>query len=400
MGFACALARQCFINEYVWACDTAEWADAQQLRDELIAALDAGSPTEPLSLISVAAYFPLHTLPNVERLLTRDWPAPVRSILVQQVREPAEERLLQDSLPALTAIADPTSRAVQQQYEENPYPRWVKTLPAGGGMSFDSFITKQLPLAPYRPNGKGGAIDMLIAGCGTGQHAIETARLFPEAKMLAVDLSRASLAYAKRQGDALGLKTIEYVQADILEMGSLDRRFDVIESSGVLHHLADPMAGWQVLLSLLRPGGVMWVGLYSELARQDVVAARDFIAQNGFGDGADDIRGARQAMIAAGDDAPFAPITKVGDFFSTSACRDLLFHVQEHRLTLPRIADFLAANELTFLGFDLDPRAARLYQERFPSDAAMTDLADWHQFETENPLTFRNMYQFWVQKAG
>jgi hypothetical protein len=28
----------------------------------------------------------------------------------------------------------------------------------------------------------------------------------------------------------------------------------------------------------------------------------------------------------------------------------------------------------------------------------MTDLDRWHAFETENPMAFVNMYQFWVQK--
>ena len=75
--------------------------------------------------------------------------------------------------------------------------------------------------------------------------------------MLAVDLSLSSLCYAKRKTRELGLTNITYAQADILRLGTLPRRFDVIESSGVLHHLADPLAGWRVLLSLLRPGGFM-----------------------------------------------------------------------------------------------------------------------------------------------
>jgi 2-polyprenyl-3-methyl-5-hydroxy-6-metoxy-1,4-benzoquinol methylase len=60
---------------------------------------------------------------------------------------------------------------------------------------------------------------------------------------------------------AVGRSNIEYGQADILKLGSLGRSFDLIESSGVLHHLADPLAGWRVLLSLLRPGGFMMIGL-------------------------------------------------------------------------------------------------------------------------------------------
>jgi len=77
--------------------------------------------------------------------------------------------------------------------------------------------------------------------------AIETAQRFVGASVLAVDLSVASLAYAKRKTGALDRSNIEYAQADILKLGALERTFDLIESSGVLHHLADPYAGWRVL---------------------------------------------------------------------------------------------------------------------------------------------------------
>ena len=216
--------------------------------------------------------------------------------------------------------------------------------------------------------------------------------------MLAVDLSLTSLCYAQRQTLALGLNNIQYAQADIMRLRSIDRMFDVIECGGVLHHLADPFAGWQVLLSLLRPGGIMRLGLYSEIARRDIVAARDFIAARGYRSDADDIRRCRQELLGCADGTPLKNVTLTTDFFSLNECRDLLFHVQEHRLTLTEIAAFLVANNLQFLGFDLDLQNCRNYVRQFPSDPAMTDLAQWHRYETDNPRTFSGMYQFWVQR--
>src|SRR6185437_5151958 len=124
----------------------------------------------------------------------------------------------------------------------------------------------------------------------------------------------------------LGLP-IAYAQADILELASCGRSFDLIESLGVLHHLADPFAGWRALLSLLRPGGFMLLGLYSETARRPVMAARARIA--GREDSAEKIRRFRQELIQSGDPGSFASILDSEDFFSLSSCRDLLFHVQE-----------------------------------------------------------------------
>ena len=179
--------------------------------------------------------------------------------------------------------------------------------------------------------------EILIAGCGTGQHPVETAQRFPAAKILAVDLSMTSLAYAKRKTIELGIESIEYAQADLLKLRSLGRTFDVIESAGVLHHLENPFEGWRVLLSLLRPNGLMRLGFYSEIARQDIVQVRNLISNAGIGSSPREIRDCRQHLIELKD---YNFITSSSDFFSASTFRDLLFHVQEHRMTLSALANF------------------------------------------------------------
>jgi trans-aconitate methyltransferase len=170
----------------------------------------------------------------------------------------------------------------------------------------------------------------------------------------------------------------------------------MIQSAGVLHHLADPWAGLGVLASLLRPGGVMYVALYSDIARRDVIAARKFIEQRGYGSGAEDIRACRRDLMT--DDA-LKNVAIFNDFFTTSECRDLLFHVQEHRMRLPEIADFLKSSGLRFLGFDLDFRVRQQYAARFPNDRAMINLDHWHELEQDHPYTFAGMYRFWIQKG-
>ena len=83
-----------------------------------------------------------------------------------------------------------------------------------------------------------------------------------------------------------------------------------------------------------------------------------------------------------------------------SECRDMIFHVQEHRFTLPQIKEILGIAELDFIGFSVEPGVIREYAARFVDDASRTNLDYWHYFETEFPDTFRGMYQFWVQKPG
>jgi hypothetical protein len=98
--------------------------------------------------------------------------------------------------------------------------------------------------------------------------------------------------------------------------------------------------------------------------------------------------------------ADFGSTFRTADFFSISACRDLLFHVQEHRMTLTGIAGFLRDNDLALLGFDIKRDVLQAYVQRFPDDQAATNLDQWQAFEHEHPGIFIGMYQFWVQKAG
>src|SRR5262249_39550624 len=140
-------------------------------------------------------------------------------------------------------------------------------------------------------------------------------------------------------------------QADILRLGTIGLSFDLIEAGGVLHHMRDWAEGWRTLVGVLRPGGFMHVALYSALARGDVRSAPRLIAQRSYGDTADAIRRCRQELLQSPDGSPLKNVSKYADFFTTSECRDLLFHVQEHQLTISAIRQFLNDNRLTFIGF-------------------------------------------------
>lgn len=397
LGFACALARQCYINEYVFALSGDELARVNTLIDGLVAA-GSGIATRLPQVAVVAAYAPLYSLSLADTLVAGSWPAPVAALIEQQIREPRAETAARATIPRVTPIDDDVSRTVQAMYEQNPYPRWITVNPARPCESIDAHIQNDVPKAPYRRTNKGGDVDILVAGCGTGRHSIMVAQQFPRARVLAIDLSTASLGYAKTRTAALGITNIEYGHADILALGGIGRTFDMIQSVGVLHHLADAQ-GWRILLSLLRPGGVMLTGLYSETARRDIVAARNFIKARGYGSTAQDIRDVRAEIVAQPEGSPLREVTRFNDFFTTSECRDHLFHVQENRTTLPEIKRFLAENGMRFLGFQFEHGTVQKYLARFPDDPAMIDLDHWDAFEQEWPYTFAGMYRFWIQKA-
>ena len=158
------------------------------------------------------------------------------------------------------------------------------------------------------------------------------------------------MAYAKRKTNELAVNNIEYMQADILELEKLNKTFDIIESGGVLHHMHDPFAGWQVLVNCLKPGGLMR-GLYSELARQHIVKLREkyvmkVLVQKDF-----EMKLFRLNMIES-KIKHYKEIQNFNDFYSLSEFRDLLFHVQEHRFTIPQIKSCLTNLGLKFCGFE------------------------------------------------
>lgn len=73
-----------------------------------------------------------------------------------------------------------------------------------------------------------------------------------------------------------------------------------------------------------------------------------------------------------------------------------LFHVQEHRFTWLDIKKMIDKAGLKLVSVLIDPGSRNRYQERYDDDPVMLSLKNWHEFEVQNPITFRNMYYFWV----
>jgi 2-polyprenyl-3-methyl-5-hydroxy-6-metoxy-1,4-benzoquinol methylase/Flp pilus assembly protein TadD len=395
--FCSGLAVQAFLTDYAWYVTDEEENAIETLASRIDETIRHGGLSDllPGRLAVLAAYRPLHTLRTAQDIARMSGSPRFSNLIGIQVKGPLEERVLRAEIPRLTPISNEVSQEVRALYEENPYPRWVRATRAPEPVYLPSFIAN---LGGQTPADASFATpDVLVAGCGTGQHPLFAASFYKDAKVVAIDLSLESLGYALRKTRESGVMNIEYAQADILELGGLDRRFHVIESGGVLHHLADPIAGWRVLVDLLRPQGLMNIAVYSEIARRTVVKGREYIANRGYQPTAADIRRFRRDILTRPDDDPLAPLRSFKDLFNISECRDLLFHVQEHRFTLPQIKQALADLGLRFLGFRYPPNAAA-YRQRFPDDPHMRSLDNWHVFEQENPDSFIAMYNFWAQK--
>jgi SAM-dependent methyltransferase len=291
-----------------------------------------------------------------------------------------------------TAFADPVTREVADQYRSWPYPTWSR-VPAIRPTTLPAAIEE---LDGGRPSTLPAAAEVLVAGCGTGREAALTALRFPDARVTAIDISETSLAYAEARCRALGLDRVDFRLLDLHRVDALGKAFDFITSSGVLHHLPDPEAGWAKLVAVLKPGGAMHVMVYSKIGRLKVRAAQSLVADlRGRPVDDDLLRSVRRRLI---DKAPNLMLAS-GDFFTLAGIHDLLLHPREDAFDVPRIVSALDSLGLELLAFDLPTPAARArYHRDRPDDPDFRDVLAWAALEKTQPFLFSGMYKFWCRK--
>lgn len=398
---AVAIAVHAFLTDYILPETDRETELVNTLRAHLLARQEPGSSYFDLAVLG--AYRPLNSVVSQNEFQNNAPDPMVADLLRVQIEEPAREHALMDKIPTVTSIKDSISAAVRVQYEEHPYPRWVSAMYNEAVTPAELFMNACTGV-DLEAFGVRDTYSLLFAGCGTGKVVAEESVLWSGAEILALDLSRSSLAYGCRRAEELGIKNATFAQGDLLELPTLGKAFDYISCSGVLHHMADPIAGWQALTDVCRPGGVMRVCLYSELAREPVRYALSVIGDAREGADTAKIKAVRQRLVEniAGPDSPdsrLVEIFRAFDMYTTSMCRDLLFHVHEQDFTIPRLAAAVEEIGVRFCGF-VDPERKLLthYRAFAPNDPDGLDLASWHRFEEENPHAFAQMYDVMVQK--
>ena len=393
------LAQLCGGNEFVFAQSDAETLAVSNLRDELSEQL-AQCPNAPVhpslksALLIYGAYCSIATVPAFvtaigERVLNAD--VELAWLFQRDVTVPKDEANRAGELTTIGKINDAASCVVRAQYEENPYPRWTELPVKSSNVLPHAIARHHLDLVRQLNAGEG---QVLVAGCGTGQEALVIARSLPNASILAMDLSVASLAYAERMAERHQLHNVSFVHGDLLNVAQLERQFDLVFASGVLHHMAQPERGLDALLKVLARGGLMKVALYSRAARLNVQHARERIASLGLSPDAAGIRRIRAQAFEHGDPI-LRSLVDSDDFYTLSTCRDLLFHSVEHTFTLSEIERLLASRELEFLGFDL-PYLHVQHQFLKQHPQGEQDLAAWQHFEAQQPDVFAAMYRFWT----
>ncbi len=246
----------------------------------------------------------------------------------------------------------PSGDPVQAQYEQWVYPEPIRDLSDPQVRRVrDAGDPDVLGHAywPDRPPRRG--LHILIAGCGSNA-AARYAFHHPEATVIGVDLSEASLAHERRLKEQHRLDNLTLHKGRIEDIERLGLSFDLVDSTGVLHHLPEPERGIQALAKVLRPDGAMFVMLYGAYGRTGVYMLQRLFRMLGVGQSPADVAFVKQVLGALKMDHPArAYIESAKDIHFDAGIVDTFLHPQDRAYTVAGCIDLLDRAGLVLQGW-------------------------------------------------
>ncbi len=244
--------------------------------------------------------------------------------------------------------SDPLHDVVSEQYEQWSYPEpiidlraWMKT----EWQWFDPKIAHRLfwPDRDYQPH-----MDILVAGCGTNQAAV-FAHANRRARVVAIDVSQTSLDHHEFLKKKYSLDNLELHRLPIENVATLDRDFDLIVSSGVLHHLEDPLVGLRSLAACLRPEGVIGIMVYATYGRLGVEMLQSVFRDLGLGRNEQSIAIVREALATLGAEHPVMPYLEIApDLRYEAGLVDTFLHGRDRSFTVDGCIELVEDAGLVF----------------------------------------------------
>jgi SAM-dependent methyltransferase len=232
-------------------------------------------------------------------------------------------------------------------YTAHPYPPPVSNL----DRSRDEWQDQNRPRAefhlfwPTRPYS--ADLDILVAGCGTWQ-AAKCALTHPHARVVGIDVSTTSLDHTERLKRQYNLTNLDTRQLAIENVSALERSFDLIVCTGVLHHLADPDAGLGALRGVLSPDGAIYLMLYAPYGRSGVYLLQEYCRRLGIGTSERELVDLAAVVKALPQQHPLVGLLRgARDAQSPDALADALLNPRDRAYSVPQLLDFLDRNGLT-----------------------------------------------------
>lgn len=246
---------------------------------------------------------------------------------------------------------DPRVDGVSRQYNRWEYPPPVADLEVWTKNHwdwFDPYWAHRVlwPDRAYKPD-----LDILIAGCGTYQAAV-FAFMNRAAKVTAIDVSRSALGHHQFLKDKHDLQNLELRLLPIEEVAALGSDFDLIVSSGVLHHLANPLAGLKALAGCLRSDGALGVMLYAKYGRFGVEVLESVFRDLGLSQDEASVQRVKEAIAVLPTDHPVRSyFARARDLMSDGALVDTFLHSRQRSYTVAECLDLVSSAGLAFQGW-------------------------------------------------
>jgi SAM-dependent methyltransferase len=246
---------------------------------------------------------------------------------------------------------DPRSDLVSRQYDRWRYPPPIQDLDAYSKTNWEWFDPVRSHRILWPDRGHRPDLDILIAGCGANQAAV-FAFTNRAAKVVAVDVSQAALDHQQYLKDKHGLHNLELHLLPIEELSALQRDFDLIVSTGVLHHMADPLTGMKALASCLRRDGTIGVMLYAKYGRIGVELLESVFRDLGLSQDDASVQLAKDAISMLPAEHPVRNYFKVArDLQTDGAVVDTFLHGRQRSYTVEECMDLVTSAGLAFQGW-------------------------------------------------
>jgi SAM-dependent methyltransferase len=247
---------------------------------------------------------------------------------------------------------DPRADVVSRQYERWRYPEPIQdleALPDGIWHWFDPSRFHRIlwPDREYKPD-----LDILIAGCGTNQAAVFAYRN-PGAKVVGVDISQPSLDHQQYLKDKHGLFNLELHLLPIEELPTLGLDFDLIVSTGVLHHMADPQVGMNGLARCLRQDGAIGLTLYARYGRIGVEMLQAVFRDMGLHQDQASVEIVKKAISLLPPGHPVQSYLRIegAELRYDGAVVDTFLHGRDRSYTVDDCIDLVTSAGLAFQGW-------------------------------------------------
>ena len=268
--------------------------------------------------------------------------------------------------------SDPLSDAVSSQYERWRYPEPITDLPAWLENNWQWFDPSHSHRIFWPERDQVNGLDILVAGCGTNQAAV-LAYTNPDARILAIDVSEPSLDHHRDLQGKYGLENLDLRLLPIEQAQSLGRDFDLIISTGVLHHMADPAAGMSALAGCLRVDGVAAIMLYAHHGRIGVEMLQGVFKEMGLGQDEASVAVVREVLASLPQDHPVQSYLAIApDLGSDAGLVDTFLHGRERSYTVDQCRELVESAGLLFNDWFLK---APYYPPVSPSNAFEASLA-------------------------